>query len=68
MKSVLITGANRGIGLAFAEAYVRRGWKVYAACRDMRVHSDLNGLAQAHTVQTAKTNSDADGALLILLL
>jgi NAD(P)-dependent dehydrogenase (short-subunit alcohol dehydrogenase family) len=35
MKSVLITGANRGIGLAFATAYLQRGWKVYAACRDM---------------------------------
>ena len=35
IKTVLITGANRGIGFAFAEAYLKRGWKVYAACRDM---------------------------------
>lgn len=33
--TVLITGANRGIGLAFAKAYLERGArKVYAAARD----------------------------------
>lgn len=33
MATVLITGANRGIGLALARAYRQRGDTVYAACR-----------------------------------
>jgi NAD(P)-dependent dehydrogenase (short-subunit alcohol dehydrogenase family) len=33
MSSVLVTGANRGIGLALAEGYARRGWTVWAAAR-----------------------------------
>lgn len=32
-KSVVITGANRGIGLAFVEQCCARGDKVYAVCR-----------------------------------
>ena len=34
MSSVLITGANRGLGLEFARQYLADGWQVYAACRD----------------------------------
>lgn len=34
-KTVLITGANRGIGLAFTEHYVSRGWKVVASARSV---------------------------------
>ncbi len=33
MPTVLITGASRGLGLAFAEAYAARGWRVVAAVR-----------------------------------
>ena len=33
MHSVLITGANRGIGLEFARAYAGIGWRVFATCR-----------------------------------
>lgn len=33
MPTVLITGASRGLGLAFAEAYAARGWRVIAAVR-----------------------------------
>lgn len=32
-KTVVITGSNRGIGLAFARHYVRAGWRVVAAAR-----------------------------------
>lgn len=31
--TVLITGANRGIGLEFARQYAERGWRVIATCR-----------------------------------
>jgi len=32
-QTVLITGANRGIGLALTETYLQRGDKVFAVCR-----------------------------------
>jgi len=34
MPTVLITGANRGIGLEFVRQYAADGWRVHAACRD----------------------------------
>jgi NAD(P)-dependent dehydrogenase (short-subunit alcohol dehydrogenase family) len=34
MKSVLITGANRGIGLKFVDYYCQQNWQVYATYRD----------------------------------
>ena len=34
MSSVLITGANRGLGLEFARQYAADGWRVFACCRD----------------------------------
>ena len=34
MKTVLITGANRGLGLEFAKQYQADGWKVIACCRN----------------------------------
>lgn len=33
MPTVLITGANRGIGLQYARTYGRDGWRVHACCR-----------------------------------
>lgn len=33
MPTVLVTGANRGIGLGFARHYAAAGWDVLAACR-----------------------------------
>lgn len=33
MPSVLITGANRGLGLAFATSFAADGWSVHACCR-----------------------------------
>jgi NAD(P)-dependent dehydrogenase (short-subunit alcohol dehydrogenase family) len=45
MPSVLITGANRGLGLEFARQYLDDGWQVFAACRDQGSASDLRRLA-----------------------
>jgi NAD(P)-dependent dehydrogenase (short-subunit alcohol dehydrogenase family) len=47
MPSVLITGANRGLGLEFARQYLADGWQVYAACRDPDAASELRRLAEA---------------------
>lgn len=46
--TVLITGANRGLGLEFARQYADRGWKVIATARDPAAASELQGLAAAH--------------------
>ncbi|MBS3797884.1 SDR family oxidoreductase [Pseudoalteromonas sp. BDTF-M6] len=46
MKTVLITGANRGIGLALAELYVAQGWQVLACCRKPEEAMQLQALAQ----------------------
>jgi NAD(P)-dependent dehydrogenase (short-subunit alcohol dehydrogenase family) len=44
LPTVLVTGANRGIGLEFVRQYLRDGWRVHAACRDPRSAKDLTGL------------------------
>ena len=41
MPSVLITGANRGLGLEFTRQYAAAGWRVFAACRDPAGARDL---------------------------
>jgi NAD(P)-dependent dehydrogenase (short-subunit alcohol dehydrogenase family) len=47
VPSVLITGANRGLGFEFAKQYLADGWQVYAACRDPDSASELRRLADA---------------------
>lgn len=42
MSSVLITGANRGIGRAIATEFVRRGHRVVATARDPGTLADLD--------------------------
>ncbi|PUA28879.1 MAG: short-chain dehydrogenase [Cellvibrio sp. 79] len=34
MQTVLITGANRGIGLALCKTYLAQGWQVIGVCRN----------------------------------
>lgn len=45
MKTVLITGANRGLGLEFCRQYANDGWQVIAACRDPESADALRALA-----------------------
>jgi len=45
MSTVLITGANRGIGLEFARQYGAKGWQVIATCRKPENANDLIALA-----------------------
>ncbi len=44
MPTVMITGANRGIGLALARGYAAEGWRVHACCRDPDQAKDLETL------------------------
>ena len=44
MPTVLVTGANRGLGLEFARQYAAAGWRVLAACRDPDAARDLRAL------------------------
>lgn len=47
MKTVLITGANRGIGLALTHQYAASGAKVVAACRNPASAEELQKLANS---------------------
>lgn len=51
MKTVLITGANRGIGLAFAQQYAQAGWKVLACSRQLDYGDGLSELATQYSDQ-----------------
>jgi NAD(P)-dependent dehydrogenase (short-subunit alcohol dehydrogenase family) len=44
MPTVFITGANRGIGLAFAKSYAASGWRVLAACREPKKADTLKAV------------------------
>lgn len=46
--TVVITGANRGIGLEFARQYAARGWNVIATARRPDSGDDLGKLAAAN--------------------
>jgi NAD(P)-dependent dehydrogenase (short-subunit alcohol dehydrogenase family) len=46
MPSVLITGANRGIGLEFARQYAAEGWVVFASCRNPKAAKELANLVK----------------------
>jgi NAD(P)-dependent dehydrogenase (short-subunit alcohol dehydrogenase family) len=48
MSTVLVTGANRGLGLEFAKQYAEEGWTVIAATRDPKKAVELNALAALH--------------------
>ncbi len=45
--TVLVTGANRGLGLGFARHYAARGWRVLAGCRAPENAPGLARLAEA---------------------
>jgi len=46
--TVLITGANRGIGLEYVRQIARRDWNVVAAVRDPAGAAELQAIARAH--------------------
>jgi NAD(P)-dependent dehydrogenase (short-subunit alcohol dehydrogenase family) len=50
MPSILITGANRGLGLEFARQYAADGWEVLATARDPKSSEELQRLAKHKNV------------------
>lgn len=46
MSSILITGANRGIGLELVRCFAHDDWRVYACCREMDKTDELHGLME----------------------
>ncbi len=59
MPTVLITGANRGLGLEFARQYAADGWRVIATCREPASARDLAGLDGAVDVHALDVTDHA---------
>ena len=47
--TILITGANRGIGLELTDQFSADGWQVLACCRNPDNSPELQGLSNAHS-------------------
>lgn len=48
-ETVLITGANSGIGLEFTKQYARKGWTIIATHRRSRIPESLSEVAAGYT-------------------
>src|SRR5262252_101100 len=48
MPSILITGANRGLGLEFAKQYAQAGYRVFATAREPKRATELQSLAKTN--------------------
>lgn len=60
MKSVVITGANRGIGLDAALAFARAGYKVFATMRNPEKAEALKKIAKAESLNIILYAMDVD--------
>ncbi len=56
MATVLITGANRGIGLQFAKDYAEAGWQVIGTSRNPDKASDLKSIEGAEVMRLSVAN------------
>jgi NAD(P)-dependent dehydrogenase (short-subunit alcohol dehydrogenase family) len=64
MATVLITGANRGIGLEFVKQYLARGEKVIGSCRDTEAAAELLQLrAENENLQLLTLDVSSDESL-----
>jgi NAD(P)-dependent dehydrogenase (short-subunit alcohol dehydrogenase family) len=50
MPSIMITSANRGLGLEFVRQYAADGWRIFAACRNPDAADDLHELTRTGSV------------------
>ncbi len=56
MSTVVITGANRGIGLSFAKLYKKFGYKVYALCRQTSDELSILGVEVIEGIDVGATD------------
>ena len=61
-RTVLVTGANRGLGLEFVRQYAVDGWKTYAACRSPKSAKELKALQSQHADAIAILTLDVTDA------
>jgi NAD(P)-dependent dehydrogenase (short-subunit alcohol dehydrogenase family) len=50
MPSIMITSANRGLGLEFVRQYAADGWRIFAACRNPDAAADLHETTRTGSV------------------
>jgi len=63
MPSILVTGANRGLGLELVRQQAEAGWQVHACCRDPGKATKLLEIAARHPGNVAvRTLAVAEGA------
>jgi NAD(P)-dependent dehydrogenase (short-subunit alcohol dehydrogenase family) len=60
----LVTGANRGIGLALSTVLAEKGWRVIATCRDPEHADELKALSARHPAVTVDRLDVTDEAAL----
>jgi len=60
----LVTGANRGIGLALSTVLAEKGWRVIATCRDPEHADELKALSARHPAVTLDRLDVTDTAAL----
>jgi NAD(P)-dependent dehydrogenase (short-subunit alcohol dehydrogenase family) len=63
MPRVLITGANRGLGLEFARQYSADGWDVIATARNPKQSEELDRLAQSKRVSLQALDVTSDDSV-----
>lgn len=66
--TILITGANRGIGLGLTRQFLARGWRVIATCRRPESTGDLADLARAHSDHCVVTALEVRDAVSVAAL
>jgi NAD(P)-dependent dehydrogenase (short-subunit alcohol dehydrogenase family) len=64
MSTVLVTGANRGLGLEFARQYAADGWQVVACCRKPDDASALRKIKGEVKIEALDVANDASVAKL----
>jgi NAD(P)-dependent dehydrogenase (short-subunit alcohol dehydrogenase family) len=65
MPTVLVTGANRGIGLEFVRQYAEEGWRVHACARDPKVAKELAALKGDITIHRLDVSDEKQIAHLV---